>query len=136
MIMWVHWRGEGGLPNVTLFSFVWDRDCQRRNWMQSLYKTSSPLFPSFLFSLLFSPPIPSHFSASLPPSLFHLSLHLWRPWIFRLKPPTTWSHRLLWCPKLFWQGKVTLTSVLRANLWVKITTAYHLAKLFQISLSA
>lgn len=134
--MWMHWRGGGGLQNVTLFFFVWDREYQRRNWIQSLYKTS-PLFPSFLF---FSPLLSSHsltffcLPSSLPiPSL---SLHLWRPWIFSWKLPTPWSHCLLWCPKLFWQGKVTLTSVLRANLWVKITTAYHLAKLFQISLSA
>lgn len=92
-------------------------------------------FPSCLF-LLSSPLHPSlHFSHFIPvSSLFPPPL--WRPWIFNLKFLIPWSHCLLWSPKLFWQRKVTLTSVLRTNLWVKITTAYHLAKLCQISLNA
>lgn len=83
-----------------------------------------PLFFSFLFLSSFLLPLPSLFSSIL------------QRWIFSLKFATPWSHCLLWNPKLFWQGKVTLTSVLRANPWVKITATYHLAKSFQIDLSA
>lgn len=141
LIKWGHWGGEGGHPKgapvsdlrkwVGIVSFAWDRECQRRKWMQSLYNTSLFLFSFFSFLsfplLSFLPLISLLFSAFS---------YLWRSWSFSLKFPTPWSNCLLWSPKLFWQGKVTLTSVLRANPWVKITTAYHLAKSLQIFLSA
>lgn len=101
------------------------------------YGRSLP-FPSLLFFssfLSFPPPFHARLSCLLLPPLPTLPISENLESLIKNSCPLK-SLCLQWSPKLFWQRKVTLISVLKTNLWVKITTAYHLAKLFQISLNA
>lgn len=145
LIKWGHWASEGGLQNDVLVSdlrtwagnvlFVWDRERQRTNQIQSLCKISSLPFSSFPPFLPFPLPFTLSFHACSFPLFPPLPIFANLESLIKNSCPLK-SLCLQWSPKLFWQRKVTLISVLKTNLWVKITTAYHLAKLFPISLNA